>query len=204
MGAAVGALLLCIPLSVLGQDRPAVVRPGDPDVPAFAGGSGRTIPAGAVEVVRAGPGSTRAAGSSDPVPLAGSGGAILDAVDGNVFSGPCELAVRGGVSYVLPEGSRARAILGKDGSITFLSLAGSVFARNRDVTVLVRTGGSVTSTAEGRFLGLTSGEVNGGGRWIGFSGEGGFGEIRRLMRDVTVFREIPPAGGAVSGSRGFR
>jgi hypothetical protein len=198
------AVLVALPAAVLGQDRPVAVRPGDPSLPKMLGGSGWPLPAGAVEVVQAGEGASRSRAAGGSEPLAPSLGWILKGVDGDVFSGPCELAVRGGVSYYIPRGSRARAVLEKNGDLTLQPLEGSVYGRNAEVTLLVRAGGSITSTPEGRFVGLAGGDVYREQRWIGFSGEGGLGDINRVFRDIAVFRDVPPPGGAVSGSRAFR
>lgn len=207
--AAGAALLAAVPVVVAGQQAPVSMKAGDKDAPRFVGGSGKTIPGGAVEIVQSGSGASFAPSGGATAPLGDSLGRILEGVGGALFSGPGELAVRGGVSFFVPEGSVVEAEVGPTGNVTFKVVKGKLYARNRDAVLMIGQGGGVGSTPSGRFTGLSGeGEASRTGsegtETVGFSGTGAMEDIQRMFYQVTIFEEMLPTQGAVSSSEAFR
>lgn len=204
--AGIAALLLGVPVLVGAQQAPLAVKSGDKNAPKFVGGSGKTIPGGALEVVQAGPGAGIARDKGATSDLGKDLGRIIEDVDGAVLQGPCEVAARGGVSFFIPEGSTAVVAVAADGSITITAVTGTAFARNADLVLTVGVGGTIAAGPTGRFTGVTGrGSVSpgSGDQWVGFSGQGGMGDVLGALQQLGTFSNVQATQGAVSTSNPF-
>jgi len=162
------AALLSLPAIVAAEEAwfPAAGR-GPLDPPVFVGGSGRPVPPGTFEVAAAENGASVTPAVGAGMPLDVAVGTLVSPGEGAVFQGRCEVVTPGGVSFVVPEGSRARVYSTPEGGISVEALAGAVFAKNDEVTLYVAPGGSVGTTDLGRFRGIQGeGRVGRQSRWI--------------------------------------
>ncbi len=203
---AAGALvLLGLPVLVAAQQKPISVKSGDRKAPKFVGASGKAIKAGAIEVVQTGPGAAYAKGKESNIPLDKALGRIIEDVDGAVFQGPCELACKGGVSYYVPAGSSALCTARPDGTVSFTPVKGEVYARNKDLTLTVGLGGSISSDGFGRFIDVTgTGAAERDGDWVDFSGAGGMQDLQDAFAGMVNFQGIKGTAGPTSSSKVVR
>ena len=199
-------LLVAVPVVLVAQ---AWMGPAEEDDtgPTFLGGSGAAIPVNAVEVVQAGPDSTRIVPGEEPIPLAESLRKIIPTfVGGTVFTGPAELVVRGGVSYYVSAGAQVRCEYLEDGSAFVTVLTGVVYAKNRELTLLMNAGGHITSSPLGRFTDLSGvGEAwRDGERKVPCKRDRAFEDLHEAFRDATIFTEIPATQAPISPSGAIR
>lgn len=203
--AAGAVVLLGLPVLVAAQQKPISVKAGDRKAPKFVGASGKAIPAGAIEVVQVGPGAAYAKGKESNNPLDKALGRIIEDVDGAVFQGPCELACKGGVSYYVPEGSSALCTARPDGTVSFTPVKGEVYARNKDLTLTVGVGGSISSDGFGRFIDVTgTGAAERDGEWVSFTGAGGMQDLQDAFAGMVSFQGVKGTAGPSSSSKALR
>ena len=200
---ACAAVVLALPLAVWGRVEGGG---GASAPPAFAGPSGRPVPAGGVEVVASGEGSRVAPASGPALGLAA--GATVVPADGAAFEGPCECVSPSGVSFLVPAGAVARCRVGPDGSTAFVAEKGTIFARNREAVLYVEEGGEIRATADGRFAGLRGeGGVDlPGGRqgWLSWRHFGPREELEDYLRTRDMYQRVDTVAAPVSPFRSVR
>ncbi|MFO0983939.1 MAG: hypothetical protein U1E76_19825 [Planctomycetota bacterium] len=167
-------------------------------------GSGE-IPPGSAEIVSAGRKAAMRTAAGQTIGLAALVDRMVDDVNGATFSGPLEIAVRGGVSFYVPNGAEMRLSQRPDEGVQMQAMLGSVFARNVRTTLRVDAPGSMVASKDGRFADLRGrAEAGLAGQTVTVEGEGAgrAGLPHDLVEPAPT--DVPPVTNAVSPSQAAR